>query len=386
MNTKLLTIALFLIPSLCAAQTEQSISLRNANSSLALPVLAATEDGTLYVAFRSFDWLKRSNELVVFAYDMKSRREIRRRTFRVPPVHGPRVANGLYVSRDGQLAYAEIHNPCLILLIATHDLSEIRRSNSPLFTGTDRQETFGGFDSNGFLSFASDSPAGLRFVRVDKANLRVVSDTTATAVHQERSQRIVWSPVLKTTWTFKPSAVGSDEWLQYTEEGRATDQKLVAHQGGPNGADITGENGLVAFFGNMTDAGSMVSYNDHRTAELRVQCVPRQYGMSEDREYVGAICTTSPDRESENGGNKTLSSEFLLFGTKGPTLIWRHNMTYIDLVEKTDDDVWIHQDGAPMIIQSAGRAWVVAPSKSPELNIYEATPPKDNTAPIPTTH
>lgn len=384
MNTKLLTIALFLIPSLCAAQTDQSISLRNANSSLALPVLAAAEDGTLYVAFRSFDWLKRSNELVVFAYDMKSRREIRRKSFAVPTVHGPRVTNGLYLSKDGQLVYAEIHNPCLILLIGAQDLSEMRRSNSPLFTGKDRQETFAGFDSNGFLSFAADGPAGLRFIRVDSANLRVVSDTTATAIHQERSQRIVWSPALKTTWTFKPSAVGSDEWLQYTEEGRATGQELI-HQGTPNGADTIGENGLVAFFGNMTDAGSVVSYKDQRTTELRLQCLPHQYGISEDREYVGAICTTSPDREPENGGNKTLSSEFLLFGTKGPALIWRHGMTYIDLAEKTDDDAWVHQDGAPMIIRSGGKAWIVAPSKSPELNVYEATLPEGKAVPTPTT-
>lgn len=386
MNKKLITIALLLFPSLCAAQSYQSISLKSANFSLSLPLMAASDDGTLYVAFRSFNWLKRSSELVVLAYDLKSRREIRRSSFKVPVVHGPRVASGLYVSKDGQLAYAELQNPCLILLIATQDLSEIRRSNSPLFTGKDHQETFGGFDSNGFLSFAADSPAGLRFIRVDKANLRVVSDTTATAVHQERSQRIVWSPVLKTTWTFKPSAIGSDEWLQYTEEGRPTDQKLVAHHGAPNGADIIGENGLVAFFGNMTDAGSVVSYHDHRTSDLRVQCLPHQYGISEDREYVGAICTTSPDRESENGGNKIVSSEFLLFGTKGPALIWRHNMTYTDLAEKTDDDVWIHQDGAPVIIQSLGKAWIVALAKSPELNIYEATLPEANTAPIPTTH
>ena len=386
MKTRLITIALFLVPRVCVAQTDESISLRGANFSLSLPVMAATENGTLYVAFRTFDWLKRSNELVVVAYDIKSRREIQRRSFSVPPVRGPRVANGLYISKDGQLAYAEIHNPCLILLIGTQNLSEIQRSNAPLFTGKDRQETFGGFDSNGYLSFAADSPAGLRFVRVDKTDLRVISDTTATAVHQERSQRIVWSPVLKITWTFKPSAVSSGEWLQYTEEGRATDQKLVAHQGGPNGASIIGEKGLVAFFGNMADAGSVISYNDHHTTELRVQCLPHQYGISEDREYVGAICTASPDREPENGGNKIVSSEFLLLGTKGPALIWRHSMPYTDLTEKTDDDAWIHQDGAPMIIQSAGRAWIVAASKSPELNVYEPTLPKTKTAPMPTTH
>lgn len=385
MKKKLMTVVLFLVPTFCAAQTDHFVFLKNANFSLALPVMAATGDGTLYVAFRSFDWLKRSNELVVLAYDIKSHREIRRRSFSVPTVHGPRVANGLYVSKDGQLAYAEVRKPYLILLIATQDLSEIRRSNYPVFPGDDRQEMFAGFDNNGFLSFAWDSPEGLRFIRVNKINLQVVSNTTATAVHQERSQGIVWSPTVERAWTFKPSAVGSDEWLEYTEEGRATGQKLVAHEGGPNGADAIGENGLVAFFGNMADAGSVVSYHDHRTAELNVRCLPHKYGITENREYVGAICTTSPDREPENGGNKILSSEFLLLSTKGPTLIWRHNMAYIDLTEKNDDDVWVHQDGIPMIIQLGRKAWIIALSKSPELNIYEASLPEDNAAPTPTT-
>jgi len=171
MKTKFISIVLLLSPSLCVAQADHSIPLRNANFSLSLPVMAAAEDGTLFIAFRSFDWLKRSNELVVLAYDVKSSREIRRRTFSVPTVHGPRVANGLYMSDDGQLAYAELHNPCLILLISAHDLSEIRRSNSPLFTPGDRQETFAGFDNDGLLSFASDSTEGLRFIQIGRAHV-----------------------------------------------------------------------------------------------------------------------------------------------------------------------------------------------------------------------
>ena len=376
MKKKLMTVVLFLVPTLCAAQTDHSISLKNANFSLALPVMAATGNGDLYVVFRSFDWLKRSNELVVLAYDIKSHREIRRRTLSVPTVHGPRVANGLYVSKDGQLAYAELQDPCLILLISTQDLSEIRRSTSPLFTAQDRQEVFGGFDNNGLLSFASDNPAGLRFVRIDTKDFHVVSNTTAPAVHQERSQRIVWSAAIKRTWAFRPSGLGSDEWLEYTEEGRATGQKLVGHEGVPNGADAVGESGLVAFFGNMSDAGSVASYNDHRTTELKLQCLPRPYGIGDDPEYVGAICTTSPDREPENGGNKILSSEFFLLKAKGPSIVWRHSITYIDLTEKRGDDAWTHQDGAPMISRSGKRLWVVAPSKSPELDVYEIALPE----------
>ncbi len=102
MKTKLISIVLLLFPSLCAAQADQSISLKNANFSLSLPAIVASEDGTLYIAFRSFDWLKRSKQLVVLAYDIKSSREIRRSVFNVPTVHGPRVANGLYMSKDGR--------------------------------------------------------------------------------------------------------------------------------------------------------------------------------------------------------------------------------------------------------------------------------------------
>lgn len=385
MKTKLISIVLLLFPSLCAAQADQSISLKNANFSLSLPAIVASEDGTLYIAFRSFDWLKRSKQLVVLAYDIKSSREIRRSVFNVPTVHGPRVANGLYMSKDGQLAYAELHNPCLTLLISTHDLSEIRRSNSPLFTSKDSQETFAGFDNNGFLSFASDSTEGLRFIRVEKANLQAISNTTANSVHQERSQSIVWSPGLKRTWVFKPSATGSSEWLEYTEEGRETGQKLIVQEGGPNGAAVTGENRLLAFFGNMSDAGTLVGYDNHRTTELKMRCLPHKYGVSDDRQYIGAICTTSPNREPERGGNKIVTSDFLLLSTKIPRVVWRHEMNYADLTENGRDEKWFHQVGAATILQSGGKAWIVAPSKSPDLSVFQVPLTEGNASSKPTT-
>jgi hypothetical protein len=100
---------------------------------------------TLYVAYRSFNRMKRSDHLEVAAYDAKTRKEIQRRTIAVPPVHGPRVADGLYLSNDGKmLAYAETHEPGLILLISTKDLSEIRRSEHLPFASEDRHRLFSG--------------------------------------------------------------------------------------------------------------------------------------------------------------------------------------------------------------------------------------------------
>jgi sugar lactone lactonase YvrE len=75
----------------------------------------AADNGILYVAYRSFDLLRSSNQLQVLAYDLGSHKELRHVTITVPKVHGARASNGLALSRDGQtLAYVEAHEPYLV--------------------------------------------------------------------------------------------------------------------------------------------------------------------------------------------------------------------------------------------------------------------------------
>jgi hypothetical protein len=53
------------------------------------------------------------------------------------------------------LFYAEIHEPNLLLVLATKDLSEVLRTNALPFGPEDHHRLFAGFDENGLLSFAS---------------------------------------------------------------------------------------------------------------------------------------------------------------------------------------------------------------------------------------
>ena len=125
----------------------------------------AAGNGVLYIAYRSTTWLRRSDKLQVVAYDLNSQKELRHATISVPEVRGARAADGLYLSEDGQvLAYAEAHDPCVLLLISTKDLTELRRSTSLPFVHQDYEwprysgaELFAGFDNNRILSFAFEA-------------------------------------------------------------------------------------------------------------------------------------------------------------------------------------------------------------------------------------
>ena len=184
MKMKTLFAIVLLASPLCWGQSEYTIPLQNANPSLALPLTAAG-NGVLYIAYRSTTWLRRSDKLQVVAYDLNSQKELRHATISVPEVRGARAADGLYLSEDGQvLAYAEIHDPCVLLLISTKDLTELGRSMSLPFVHQDHDwphfsedQLFAGFEESGFLSFAFDRYEGMRFVRVDPANSKVISNT-----------------------------------------------------------------------------------------------------------------------------------------------------------------------------------------------------------------
>jgi hypothetical protein len=378
MRRRILVALLIVASTVCHGQASSSIALRDANSSLALPTMAA-DNGILYVAYRSFDLLRSSNQLQVLAYDLGSHKELRHVTITVPKVHGARASNGLALSRDGQtLAYVEAHEPYLVLLLSTKDLSEKRRSDSLPFSDRDHQRMFAGFDgdqiclASNYYQYGKPEVNGLRFIRLSASDLKLTSDTKMLGVTQNTSTSIVWQPVEKTTWVNPPS-LAADMWVQYTEAGQKTGQVLEHRNGINAGAISPGEKKLLVFYGRWAD-GVVVSYDDHHISELKLECSPNFYGTSNDPEYTGAICTTSPDRESEFGGDKILTSEFLLLNTVAPAVVWQQKMNGTSLREGRSLDGGF-QNGDPLIYRAGTKVVIVAPSKSPALTIYEIDAP-----------
>ncbi len=373
------TISLILFAaSVCWGQGTYKISLRNADPTLALASMAAG-NGVLYVAYRSSTWLRRSDKLQVKAYDLNSQKELRNATIAVPEVHGARAADGLYLSGDGQvLAYAELHDPCLLLLISTNDLTELRRSTSLPFVRQDptwplniSRELFAGFDKAGNLSFTFDRKEGMRFVRIAPVNLKVVSNRLAVGLHQARSQEIVWFPVAGRTWTFSG---WTHTWEEYSEDGTPTGQAL-RYKGEPNAAVVLGDGVLLAYFG-MWQKGMALSYHKGQQGRLPLACAPYQYGTSNDPEYAGAFCQAS--REQRGGWDKTISSEFLLLKTDGPSVVWREkDISFIDEAEIDKHKHWeYYQKGNPLIYRDGKRIYVVAISNAPELKVYVVPVPE----------
>ena len=194
---KLTLMGLLLAVGVCWATGESLLPLPNANSSLAVPTIAG-RGGVIYVAYRTFDVLRFSNQLCVLAYDLSSLKEIRHVVIVVPKVHGARASSGLALSKDGQtLAYSELHDPFVILLLSTKDLSEVRRSTALPLGPQDHQRLFAGFDGDE-LAVASNvyqtgkpETYGLRFIRLGLSDLTPVSDKKTQGVLQETSEGIV---------------------------------------------------------------------------------------------------------------------------------------------------------------------------------------------------
>jgi hypothetical protein len=376
MKIKTLFAIVLLASPLCWGQSEYTIPLESANPSLALPLTAAG-NGVLYIAYRSTTWLRRSDKLQVVAYDLNSQKELRHATISVPEVRGARAAEGLNLSEDGQvLAYAEVHDPCVLLLISTRDLTELRRSMSLPFVHQDhewprdsRTELFAGFDKSGFLSFAFDRYEGMRFVRIDPANLNVVSNTLAANLHQDQSESIVWSPATKGPWLLKLQT-----WREYSEDGHTTDNVFWGPQGESYGAVALGEGKLLAFFGRW-DHGTAIIYHDHKLDDINLPCAPLQFGISNDPEFAGALCVVSHATRQELW--KETSSEFLLLRTDGPSVIWREKN--INLIAQEEPDKHGHeyyQKGNPLIYREGNKIYVVAVTKAPELKVYVVPPPE----------
>jgi len=374
-------IGALLTAGVCCGQAEFKIPLEGANTSLAVPALA-TADGVVYAAYRSFDWLRFSSELHVLAYDPSKRKEVRRVTISVPKVHGARASEGLAVSADGHaLAYVEAYDPCLVLLLSTTDLSEIRRTVALPFSAQDHQRIFAGFDqdqlalASNVYQYARPEMAGLRFIRLSTSDLKPSSDTKAPGIAEDTLGSNVWQPSIGRIWASPFSVHGTGGWREYTEGGQSAGQEFEHRSGISYGAIALGKAGLLAFYGNMIAKGAVVGYTDHHTAELNLECVPRPYGISNDPDYAGALCATERDVLPENRGDKTLSSEFLLLRTTGPTVVWRQKMGWVAVANSNEPDAGM-QKGDPLIYRSGRELWIVAPTKLPTLTVYELRLPE----------
>jgi hypothetical protein len=364
----------FLASAMCLGQSGFTIPLASANSALALPSMAV-RDSVVYVAYRSFDFLRFSSQLQVLAYDLRTHKELQHVTISVPKVHGARASGGFFLSEDGQsLAYAELHEPGLILLLAAKNLSEIKRSNALPFTPQDHQRLFAGFDNDqlcmasNVFEYGNPSLEGLRFIRLQASDLKLTSDIKVRGVAQENPGSIVWLPRDKTTWVARGAV-----WKQYNESGQATGQNLEHENAISQGAIPLGKTKLLAFYGRYAD-GSVVGYDGHHSEELKLRCSPHPYGTSTDPAYAGAMCTTQRDILPESGGDRIVTSEFLLLKSDELKVAWRQKMEWLDVSDDTGTDGG-YQKGSPLIYRIGSKLLIVTPSKTPSLTVYEIDPP-----------
>jgi hypothetical protein len=315
-----------------------------------------------------------STELQVSAFDLATHKELRHVAVSVPRVRGARAAEGFYLSPDGQtLIYAELHEPNLLLVLSAKDLSEVRRTDALPFSSADSYRHFAGFDEGGLLSFSSARAGKLRFVRVNPSDFKIASEVTGPK--QLNAEATVWSPKSRTVWVQLPVPYGA--WQEYHEDGSPTEARLNYRfmHGSDNGATALGAGRLLGFYGDFSAQGAVAVYNEGHTGELELKCVPHGYSSGDVPGYVGAICTAKPDREPEHGGDKILSSEFLLLRANGPTVAWRHPMDGLTVAD-SDEMGGGSQKGNPLLYRVGSKLVVVAPSKTATLTVYEIDAPQ----------
>jgi hypothetical protein len=271
------------------------------------------------------------------------------------------------------LIYAEIHEPNLLLVLSAKDLSEVRRTETLPFSSGDSYRLFAGFDESGLLSFASGRSGKFRFVRMNLSDFKITSEVIGPK--QLNAEPIIWSPKSRTTWVQLPSGA----WQESHEDGSPSGAELDFHflHGADKGATVLGANKLLACYGDFSAQGAVAVYNNGRTGELELKCVPHRYSSGDVADYAGAICSTSPDREPEHGGDKILSSEFLLLKADGPTIVWRQPMDLLNVADSNDTDTG-RQWGNPLLYRAGSKLLIVAPSKSPVLTVYEVALPNDS--------
>jgi len=330
----------------------------------------------LYEAHRSFNMLHVSTELQLSAFDLATHKELRHVVINVPRVHGARAAEGFYLSPDGQtLIYAELHEPSLLLVLSAKDLSEVRRTDALPFTSSDSYRLFGGFNEGSLLSFSSARSGKLRFVRMNLSDFKIASEVTGPK--QLNAEATVWSSKSRTAWVQLPVPYGA--WQEYHEDGSPTKARLSYRfmHGSDNGAVVLDAGKLLGFYGDFSAQGAVAVYNDGHTGQMELKCVPHGYSSGDVPGYAGAICAAKPDREPEHGGDKILSSEFLLLKTDGPTVAWRHPMDGLTVADSDEMGGGV-QGGNPFLYRAGSKLLVVAPSKAAMLIVYEIDAPAVN--------
>lgn len=369
MTMKWITTAVVLSSSLCWGQARYTIPLVKAQPGLAVPTIV-TRNGVVYAAYRSFDLLHRSDQLQVASYDLVSHKELRHATISVPKVRGTRASEKLALSRDGAtLAYVETGAPSLVLLISTKDLSEMRRLEAlPYPEQPDRYEAgpshFYGFDAENNLCFQSSTSTVPRFVRVSSSDFKIVTDTSASLLGKKIWTIMNWDTKTKRFW------LENDE-KQYQEDGKPSGEELSTLIPELNkGAYSLANGGLLGFYA-MVSKGAVVRYEAHRNQTLELPCSPSPYGISSNGEYAGAVCITQPGGLPEAGGDRVLTSEFLLIKSSGPTIVWREKLARLGA-----GDQGYYRWSSSSIEADGEKTWVVTPMKSPELAASEIVLPR----------
>jgi hypothetical protein len=315
-------------------------------------------DGKLFVAYRTAKRFSKNETLEIASYDLNSYSRVAHATITVPNAPRERAADGLYVV-DHRIYYAELHSPAILLSLSEQDLSELGRLEALPFSPADRELKFVGSDVDSNLAFSAITPdrpgwTAVRLLRIGSKDLRLISNKVVSGPGTRGIQGVLWNARIGRLWVNH-----APPWAEYTEDGTPTKRELNDVHYASRGAQLIDTGDILGFYGNR-EQGVIVRYENGLTARLPFDCSPIPWGMSESGTDVGVMCSRVSTKRIEDGGNKIISSEFVLVGTAVPAIVWRHALPFLDVSEGEGGG---YQRGIPAIAILGTKVLVVVPTK-----------------------
>ena len=123
------------------------------------------------------------------------------------------------------------------------------------------------------------------------------------------------------------------------------------------GAQAIEGGNFLALYGNRVD-GILVRLKNTSLTELPLGCSPIPWGTGTP-DLTGVMCVKQSTKKFEEGGNKVLSTAFLLVRDTTLAPVWR----------LFDTKGW--SSGIPAIASFGSKIWVIAPVEPSSLQIYE---------------
>jgi hypothetical protein len=307
-------------------------------------------DGKLYVAYRVPEREGTSSTLRVMGYDPMTGQQSRTNDYPLPVVSLPRVPTDFILSRDGStLAYAELHDPQVIVTIDATTLKPLNTSVARMFGEQDFAPNVAEVNSQSLVLSAG----------------KLTHDGKVTTVHHVRKLTLNVRDLHQIT---SEKSVETDA----DPEGRQYWRKRILPQEQVDNVLPLDRDHWVLGLSNRALEGSIQLFDKTGKLVAMLQnpaCGFVGAGLSSDQQVGVAVCDRTGLDEAHFG--ETLRREAFVFEIETLKVMATIPMSRLSLNENgpSRDDSWVATP-APAVWHAKDRVLVAIPDFRDSINVY----------------